>query len=86
MTRKHIPTVHKDCDRYPCQICGGGLSLCTVCGCLEGGLASECPGELISMEQQDKIYSGEVDFVDNAWVTPGSPPWQRHIAIEERPS
>lgn len=44
------PEDHKGKDCYPCMVCDGGLSLCKVCMCLEGGLASECPGEIVSFE------------------------------------
>jgi len=46
----------------------GGLAVCKVCNCYEGGLASECPGEPVSMDQQDRIYAREVDFVGGQWV------------------
>jgi hypothetical protein len=48
----------------------GGLAVCKICGCFEGSLASECPGAQVPADQQDRIYSGEVDFVDSQWVSP----------------
>lgn len=51
------------------NIVDGGLSLCHVCGCLEGGLSTDCPGELISMMKSDEIYAGKIDYRDGeGWV------------------
>jgi hypothetical protein len=49
------------------NIVDGGLSLCKICGCLEGGLATECPGENVSMQIQDLIYRGKMDYIDGKW-------------------
>lgn len=51
------------------NVAEGGLAVCKVCDCFEGGLATECPGTHVSTDQQDRIYKGEVDFVDGQWAT-----------------
>lgn len=51
------------------NIIDGGLCLCKVCGCLEGGLATDCPGEKVKYDVQDNIYHGKIDFKDDkGWV------------------
>lgn len=47
------------------------LANCTVCGCFEGSLPTECPDEKVSGELQDVIYKGLIDFRDGMWVTKG---------------
>ena len=77
---KHVAETHKDrkpgCE-YGCIICDGGLFICTVCGCIEGSLASECPGYQCYSEYGDRIYKGETDFREGKWVegaiSPASP-------------
>lgn len=58
---------------YGCPICDGGLALCEVCGCFEGSLPSECPGEKVSEERQTSIYNGKIDFRGGKWVRAVSP-------------
>ena len=55
-----------DCDG--CMFCNGGLWACTVCGGLEGGMPSTCPGESMTAEQSDAVYAGDLDFRDGKWV------------------
>lgn len=50
------------------NIVDGGLSHCKICGGLEGSLTTDCPGEMLSYEQDQKVYKGEVDFVNGQWV------------------
>lgn len=74
---EHKWLVHKDCHRTFCEICLGGLSVCTVCGLIEGCLTSECPGEPSWEEHNEAVYHGEKDFRDGRWqegvVSPHSP-------------
>jgi len=68
---QHEAVVHGpgECLREgSCWICEGGLFLCRVCGCLEGGLATECPGYRVSADDHDAIYAGEIDFIGGRWV------------------
>jgi serpin B len=62
---QHILEKHKKCDS---NYCNGGLAVCTVCHCAEGTLPTECPGEHVLYEQERRIYLGEIDFVNGAWV------------------
>ena len=56
------------------NIVDGGLALCKVCNCLEGGLATDCPGEKISYDEQDAIYKGLIDYKDGkGWVQEFNP-------------
>jgi hypothetical protein len=55
-------------DRNDCAVCDGGLAVCRVCGCLEGSLATECPGVEAYGEYGDRIYRGEIDFRDGRWI------------------
>lgn len=68
---KHIFLVHKpgECpNEGHCQICDGGLGLCTVCGCAEGSLATECPGYQCHKTHGEAIYEGALDFKNGEWV------------------
>lgn len=60
------------CDNQGCPICDGGLSVCKVCGCMEGSLPSECPGTRVSVGDDDLIYKGELDFRDGKWQNSAS--------------
>lgn len=76
----HVYEEHKQCSRLHCPICDGGLAVCTICGCLEGSLASECPGFNCYASHGDRIYNGEVDFRGGEWVDGESmhcPSWRR---------
>lgn len=60
---------------YECirEDCGGTCFGCTIghcsaCGQSEGGLATECPGVIITAEQADEIYAGKIDFVGGQWM------------------
>ncbi len=50
------------------NVAEGGLAVCKVCRCFEGSLASECPGEPASGDQQDRIYNREIDFIGGEWI------------------
>lgn len=55
-------------DWFQTNIVEGGLSLCKVCGGLEGGLTTECPGKSISNVVQDDVYFGNIDFIYGEWT------------------
>lgn len=71
---KHIlkgsPEAPCDCgDRErSCMICDGGLALCVVCGGGEGSLPTDCPGRQLTMEEQDHIYEGTLNFVNGVMI------------------
>lgn len=54
-----------DCNGS-CPVCC--LFVCAVCGCYEGSLATECPGERVSFERQEEIYARQIDFIGGQWV------------------
>lgn len=59
----------------------GGLAVCKVCGCYEGSLATNCPGAAVSADQQDRIYNGEVDFVEGQWVEKVATKGGQHASV-----
>jgi hypothetical protein len=66
--RKHQFVVHTPYCDTPCGICDGGLGICSVCHCIEGSLATECPGFNCWKEYGDRIWKKEIDFKDGNWV------------------
>lgn len=67
---KHQYLTPKECKcrkDWHCMVCDGGLGLCTVCGCFEGSLATECPGVGCYVEYGGLIYNGSIDYRDGAW-------------------
>lgn len=56
------------------NIIHGGLSLCKICGALEGSLTTDCPGEKVEYKIVEKVYSGELDYKkDKGWVPEFNP-------------
>ena len=55
------------CQVTHCNICDGGLALCTVCNGAEASLTTECPGRKISDEEQDQIVKGNLDYNED-WI------------------
>ena len=58
------------------QDCGGGceaccLAVCSVCGCYEGSLTTECPGVSVSFDKQQEIYNDcTIDYsTEKGWYT-----------------
>lgn len=56
-----MPIAHKlhRCTRENCNVCSGGLALCTVCGGGEGALLTYCAGYRLSSQTLDDIYEGQ---------------------------
>ncbi|CAG2149944.1 Uncharacterised protein [Ralstonia mannitolilytica] len=68
----HVYEAHERCSNPGvCPICDGGLSVCTVCGGIEGSLTTECPGVRMSADEQDRVYAGLLDFQGGEWVRVG---------------
>lgn len=44
------------------------VSICEVCGCAEGSLATECPGYWCSYEIGSFISKKIIDFKNGQWV------------------
>jgi hypothetical protein len=45
-----------------CPYCEDEIFACKVCGCIEGSLASHCPGVDVSDFEQQVIYKGLLDY------------------------
>jgi hypothetical protein len=59
----HVYLTHERCSHEGCcPVCDGGLGICTVCGCLEGSLATQYPGVHCYNRHGELIYIGMVDF------------------------
>lgn len=62
---KHVTTclhggpISSYCGCYHCT-----LSVCDVCGCYEGSLTTDCPGEVVSHDRQQEIYETPLDYTD----------------------
>lgn len=56
------------CVEGRCMVCEGGLTHCMVCGCAEGELPTDCPGERLEPRERAAIYAQYVDFRDGEWV------------------
>lgn len=65
---EHI--LHK-CDDEHCPACPGGLTLCTVCGGAEASLPTECPGRRMTLEEQDNVQAGNIDFKGGHFICLG---------------
>ncbi len=55
-----------------CMFCDGGLGACTTCGGFEGTLTTDCVGTELAWFTRDKVYAGEIDFLNGAWIRPRS--------------
>lgn len=67
---KHVFEQHTNCRREHCSVCDGGLAICVICGCIEGSLATECPGFDCYATHGADIYNGKIDFIDGRWQAP----------------
>lgn len=47
------------CSCYHCT-----LAVCSVCGCYEGSLTTDCPGYKLDQAQQDRVYKDGADYRD----------------------
>lgn len=48
-------------DHWGCMFCDGGLFACIVCGGLDGGLTTQCPGTRMMAGYRQLVYAGELD-------------------------
>jgi hypothetical protein len=71
--KQHTWVEHENCKKPYCEICEGGLSICSICGLIEGSLTTECPGYRCWTEKGDDIYAGKIDFRNGQWVKECSP-------------
>lgn len=58
-----------------CGSCMGcNLPVCQKCGLYEGGLTTDCPGEIVSEQDTDRIYkNGDLDYRGDEWVNKPNP-------------
>lgn len=56
------------CDRTTCMFCDGGLFACEVCGSFEGATTTFCPGRPMTKDEEDAVYSGDLDYRDGQWI------------------
>lgn len=66
--RKHV--YYESCESGDCggtcPLCT--LSICKVCGMAEGGLTTECCGEKVEYEVEQRVYAGELDYRNDQWI------------------
>lgn len=66
--REHIKKEYCTCEGAgTCTGCC--LFMCEVCNGAEGSLTTECCGRKLSIEEDESIYSGKLDFVNGEWVS-----------------
>lgn len=69
--QKHLYIAPENCrcgyDRN-CNVCDGGLAICSLCGLAEGSLTTDCSGQESYREYGDRVYAGEIDFIGGRWV------------------
>jgi hypothetical protein len=65
MSREHEWMTHENCDKPACYVCE--LGVCKHCGGCEGGLPTECPGQMMSYDLTQEVYCERIDFVGGAW-------------------
>lgn len=65
----HDPVMHEayDCDYMACMFCDGGLFACTVCGAFEGATPDDCPGRLMTADESDAVYAGQLNYRAGEW-------------------
>lgn len=62
---QHIRKVHPaKCD---CVVCKGDLFVCDTCKGAEGQLTTECCGQPLTEKVLDRVFNGEIDFINNHW-------------------
>lgn len=72
-----------NCGPYGCNVCN--LFICSVCGCAEGSLTTDCPGVDVSDKDQDRIYrDGNLDYRNGAWVNEPNPTNQAFIQHRQK--
>ena len=71
---KHVWVTHENCQKPGvCPICDGGISICKICGHVEGSITTECPGEKTYQEKGDLVHQGKLDLKDGKWIEAASP-------------
>lgn len=66
-TGGHVWETHRNCRKEHCVVCEGGLSICMICGCIEGSLPTDCPGIECWKTHGDAIYDDYIDYIAGEW-------------------
>lgn len=72
----HRWLVHENCETLYCNVCEGGLGVCTVCCGAEGTLPTHCPGHEVPESVLMSVYAGLMDYRGGRW-------WTRSNSTEE---
>lgn len=64
-----IAHTQHSCEDENCNVCRGGLSLCTICGGAEESMPTECSGRDMTGDEQDEVYAGKLDFINDKWIS-----------------
>lgn len=43
------------------------IKVCTVCRGIELELPTNCPGEVMTLQQKQMVFNGEIDYIDK-WI------------------
>lgn len=64
MSKEHIRL--DNCTCGSCNICC--LFVCKDCGLYEGALTTHCSGVIVTMDNSNLIYKGELNYRGNIWI------------------
>jgi hypothetical protein len=70
-----------------CPYCDGGLLYCEVCNGGEASLTSECPGKMMTEEEERQVFAGVLDYRDGKWVkrpNPTNQTWEKAKRLREK--
>lgn len=56
----HLHRCGPECEG--CPVCEGGLASCDNCGGAEGSMPTDCPQRLMTQEEWEAVYRGELDY------------------------
>ena len=54
-----------------CMLCT--LSVCKICGLMEGALTTHCLGDTVDDTLREEVYAGKLDFINGEWKSQCSP-------------
>jgi hypothetical protein len=64
----HMCTIIKFPRHLLSRVClDDGLSHCITCAGAEGSLPTHCPQSRMSMDTEDAVAAGELDFINGEW-------------------
>lgn len=83
----HVAIVCNGCERG-CMFCEGGLFGCQICLGFEGAMPTECPGRHMTANESDRVYAGDLDFVEGRWqhgISRATPVYMHPHVIDDKP-